>query len=117
MDNCTDGTTKVLHEDLSLLDLSRVDLTADHWTEGDAWAELLADSQSKRSLASTGRASQEEASASHLACLDQIDNDAARLRLVSHHHRLVVYLACCLLSCKATCYCLCCAILTKAEAV
>lgn len=56
----TDGATKDLRKDLSLLDLCAINFAADHRTEWDLYAEFLCNCECEGGFASSRRACEEQ---------------------------------------------------------
>mmetsp|Transcript_21276 Transcript_21276/g.53586 ORF Transcript_21276/g.53586 Transcript_21276/m.53586 type:complete len:495 (-) Transcript_21276:8-1492(-) len=74
-----DRPAEVLHQDLHLLDLGRVDLAAHHGNKGHLGPKLLGHTQGDGRLARAGGAGKEDGAARHLLGLDHVDGNARGL--------------------------------------
>ena len=79
LDAQADGSAKVLHEDLSLLDLCAEHFRSNHRAEGDLVPQFLGNGHGQGSFACSGRASEEDGSARHPLGFDQINNQSSSL--------------------------------------
>lgn len=71
---------EVLHENLRLLDLGRVDLRPNHRTEWHLLTQLMSDTEGQGSLSRTGASSEEQSLACEALTADEVEYEAAGLR-------------------------------------
>ena len=79
LDSEPNGPSEVLHQDLGLLDLGRVNLRSHHGAEGNLGTELSGDTQRQGRFACSRGAREEQSPAGHLLRANHLHNETAGL--------------------------------------